>query len=91
MKNFVKFGLRIWIAAVSIFSFLLGWLIFAHSGKPASISGQAGQAQPAQASPLEPIPTIAPLNDPGLSTQSFQTFQQQPQMQFQPRLRTGGS
>lgn len=91
MKNY-KIGLRIWIAAASTISFILGWIMFAHSGKPASIFGQSSQAQPAQAAQLQPIPTLPPLNDPQLSIQNFQTLpQQQPQMLFQPRLRTGGS
>jgi len=88
MKN-LKTGLRIWMAAASVGSFLAGWVMFAHSAKPVSILGQS--SQPVQASQMQAIPTLPPLNDPQLSTQGFQTFQQQPQMSFQPRLRTGGS
>jgi hypothetical protein len=89
MKIF-KIGLRIWIGAVSLASFLMGWILFAHSGKPVSILGQSSQPQPVQASQLQPIPTLPPLNDPQLSMQSIQPLPQ-PQMQFQPRLRSGGS
>jgi hypothetical protein len=91
MKIF-KIGLRIWIAAISVVSFLIGWIMFAHSGKPVSIFGSSSQPLPVQASQFQPIPTIPPLNDPQLNTQTFQSLpQQQPQMSFQPRLRTGGS
>lgn len=91
MKNF-KIGLRIWIAAVSVVSFIVGWVMFAHSGKPVSILGQSSQLQPVQASQLQPIPTLPPLNfnDPQLSTQNIQPLPQ-PQTLFQPRLRSGGS
>jgi hypothetical protein len=86
----LKIGLRIWIAAVSVVSFLMGWIMFAHSGKPVSILGQTSQPQPVQASPLQPIPTLPPLDDPQTSMQSIQPLPQA-QMQFQPRLRSGGS
>jgi hypothetical protein len=88
MKNF-KTGIHIWIAAASVGSFLAGWVVFAHSSKPVSILGQS--SQPVQASQMQAIPTLPPLNDPQLTTQGFQTLPQQPQMSFQPRLRTGGS
>jgi hypothetical protein len=88
MKNF-KMGLHIWIAAASVGSFLAGWVMFAHSAKPASILSQS--SQPVQASQIQAIPTLPPLNDLQLGSQGFQTLQQQPQMSLQPRLRTGGS
>lgn len=91
----LKIGLRIWIGIISIFSFLLGWILFAHSAKPVSIlnqTSQPSQPQPVIASQLQPIPTLPPLNDPQLSAQNIQPIpQQQPQMLFQPRLRSGGS
>jgi hypothetical protein len=90
----MKIGLRIWIGIVSIFSFLFGWILFAHSAKPVSIlsqPGQPSQPQPVTASQLQPIPTVPPINDPQSGFQNFQPIQQQPQMLFQPRLRSGGS
>lgn len=88
----MKIGLRVWIGIVSLFSFLLGWILFAHSAKPVSILSQPSQPQPVLASQLQPIPTLPPLNDPQLSSQNIQPIpQQQPQMLFQPRLRSGGS
>ncbi len=86
-----KLGLRVWIAIASVFSFLLGWILFAHSAKPVSILGQTVQPQPALASPLQPVPTTPPLYDPQTGFQNFQPIAPQPQMQFQPFLRSGGS
>jgi hypothetical protein len=40
MKNF-KIGLRIWILITSVMSFLTGWAMLAHAGKPASLFQQA--------------------------------------------------
>jgi hypothetical protein len=84
----MKVGLRIWIATVSVFSFLFGWSIFAHSAKPASLLG--GQSQPAAAAYLAPLPTLVPLNNSKSGAQSIQP-QQQTFASIQPRLRTGGS
>ncbi len=60
---------RIWIAVVSIFSFLAGWILFAHSNKPASIlpnssnNNQASQSsQSGSGGQFAPIPTLPPLN-----------------------------
>jgi len=88
MKN-LKMGLHIWMAAAFAGSFLAGWVMFAHSAKPVSILGQS--SQPVQASQMQAIPTLPPLNDPQLGSQGFQPLPQQPQILFQPRLRTGGS
>ncbi len=84
----MKIGLRIWIATVSVFSFLFGWGMFAHSSTPASILGQS--SQPAVSSGLQPLPTLTPLNGAKGSVQSIQPLQQS-QSLFQPRLRTSGS
>ena len=83
-----KVGLRIWIATVSIFSFLFGWGMFAHSNKPAPLFGLRNQ--PAIAANLQPLPTLTPLNGSQTGVQSIQS-QQQAQSSFQPRLRTSGS
>jgi hypothetical protein len=91
MKIF-KIGLRVWIAIVSVFSFFLGWILFAHSAKPVSILSQPSQPQPVQSSQLQPIPTLPPINDLQTGAQNFQPIQPQPpQTFFQPSLRTRGS
>jgi hypothetical protein len=84
----MKISLRIWIATVSVFSFLFGWGMFAHSNKPVSLLGQQGQ--PVVSANLQPLPTLTPLNSSQSVVQSIQP-QQQAQLSFQPRLRTSGS
>jgi hypothetical protein len=88
MKLF-KFGLRIWITLTSVSSFLAGWVLLAHSPKP---------AQPKSAPPVvvTPLPTLAPLNLSDSSTGS--NFQNMPLIIQQPSVfapapvfRTGGS
>jgi len=78
MKVF-KHGLRIWISAASLFGFLVGWILFAHSNKPAPLF----QNQPAQNAPL------LSFNNSRAGLSSFSLQQQSPFRQ--PRLRTGGS
>jgi hypothetical protein len=81
----IKKGMRLWITTASVFSFLAGWVFFAHSNKPAPL--QASQ------------PAVTTTTNT-LSSQSFsrntQTglfpFAGQNQINsFSPRLRTGGS
>jgi hypothetical protein len=104
MKN-IKIGLRIWILLTSVISFLTGWVMLAHAGKPASLFLQT-QTTPDPASsqtanlpiPL-PMPTlITPIPlDNGSSTSSanlqplpaLPVIQQQ--QNFLPSLRTRGS
>jgi hypothetical protein len=50
----LKFGLRFWIMLTSVFSFMLGWVMIAHSPKPL----QSGSASPAA---VPAMPTLAPL------------------------------
>ena len=54
----LRMVLRIWIGTASLFSFLIGWVMLAHSLKPVSGSASASSAQAAQAAP---IPTLAPM------------------------------
>ena len=62
MKSF-KIGLRVWIAITSIFSFLGGWALFSHSGKPAPLfpSASSAQSAPAVQSSGAALPTLAPI------------------------------
>lgn len=88
--NIVKIGIRLWFGIASLLGFLGGWILLAHSGKP---------AQPAQAAPLlstpAPIPTLAPLpfanNGSSSQIQPIQPIQQ-PSFNFNfPPMRTFGS
>ena len=82
----IKKGMRVWITAASMFSFLVGWIFFAHANKPAPLQvSQPTVAAPAQNQPLRSF------NNNNSQTGSFPfTFQNQVQS-FSPRLRTGGS
>jgi hypothetical protein len=89
MKLF-RFALNIWITLVSLLSFLLGWVVLAHSPKPVQPSTQPVVN-------VAPLPTLAPLDSlppNGNSNPGFQSFQV-PNNAFvnapQPIFRTGGS
>jgi len=81
--------LHIWIAIMSVFTFLGGWIMLAHARKP---------IQPTQSSlagSITPLPTLAPIQAFG-STGNTNTFVPQvaPVQQsnsFFPVMRTGGS
>jgi hypothetical protein len=66
----VKLGIRIWIAITSVVSFLAGWALFSHAGKPAPLpfisSGSSNSASQAATSSsgavqLQPIPSLDSL------------------------------
>ncbi len=84
MKIF-KFGLRIWFTIASLFSFLVGWIFFAHSQKPAPLQ----VTQPAVSAPLPSFTTRTFDDRRSGGFPTFSTRQQAPT--FSPRLRTGGS
>ncbi len=85
MKKPFKLALRIWIAITSILSFLAGWALFSHAGKPAPLIS----AQPSSASPVDPsspgvLPTLAPVPsiDQLTSGSNTSALQPLPQIQF---------
>jgi hypothetical protein len=81
----LKLSLRVWIAFTSLISFLVGWAIFSHSGKPAALFGSAG-ASTTTADPvvenmpllptLQPVPSLTDLTQSG-SIQPLPTLQAQ--------------
>ena len=92
----VRFLLRLYIAVTSVFSFLVGWILFAHSPKPVSAAPAAAAAE------VTPMPTLAPLPPLDLSGSSLGdnsgslpqfSVQSPPVGMFQPRsfFSTGGS
>jgi hypothetical protein len=99
MKN-LKIGLRVWIALTSLLSFLGGWVILSHSGKPAAlfIDQTTSLPDPVVQSQvllptLEPIPDLADLTASG-SLQPLPSISSAPSVaanNFVPRMRTRGS
>ncbi len=96
MKLF-KIGLRLWIGITSLFGFLGGWVLIAHSPKPVSTARSAPMAPLAVPTTL---PTLAPLqaftnspgstllNIPSIITPTTPSIDLIPQ---QPIFTTGGS
>jgi hypothetical protein len=97
----LKFGLRIIIAIASLISFLAGWILFSHAGKPQPLF--TSQPVPDDSSnttfvmpKLQPIPSLNDLVTNGGSSST--SLQQLPSLQnnvpitrSRPRLRTMGS
>ncbi len=97
----VKLTLRIWIAVTSILSFLGGWALLSHSGKPVSIFGSStdtGSAVNLNAA-LPPIPSLDQLvgNSTSSASSSGLGIQQLPSQSsngfsnFVPSFRSRGS
>jgi len=87
MKLF-KSGLRMWITAVSVASFLGGWIMFVHSPKPYRSSLPSDGILPT----LEPLPPLFGPNDIGRQDQPLFAFQPGNRSNIgMPLFRTGGS
>ncbi len=80
-----KLALRIWIAITSILSFLAGWALFSHAGKPAPLIS-AQPSGPSQVDPSSPgvLPTLAPVPsiDQLTNGSGGSALQPLPQVQF---------
>ncbi len=95
----IKLGLRVWIAITAVVSFLTGWAMLAHSGKPAPLSAGVGAGgSPSGSAGGLVLPTLAPipsLNNAGASAsqpQALQPLQVQPvPFNSMPSLSTRGS
>jgi len=81
----IKKGMRVWITAASMFSFLVGWVFFAHANKPAPLQ----VSQPTVSAPVRNQSVRTFNSNSGSGSFPF-SFQNQAQS-FSPRLRTGGS
>ncbi|HEY3290701.1 MAG TPA: hypothetical protein VGK87_11290 [Anaerolineae bacterium] len=91
-----KLGLRIYIAVSTVVGFLVGWVLLAHSGKPAVIDAATDSSSQPTAIKLDALPPVPSLNDlvSGAQVQPLpapQQIQVQPSTGFTPRFRTGGS
>ena len=81
----IKKGMRVWITVASMFSFVAGWVFFAHSNKPAPLQiNTPSQSAPASSSSIQSF-------NSNTSSNGFSIFSQRQSNFFQPRLRTGGS
>jgi hypothetical protein len=95
----VKFSLRVWIAVTSVLSFLGGWALFSHAGKPAPLFPAALDPQTTGggavvAATLAPIPSLNDLTASAKPSGNLQVLPSQPNVsvqQFAPRLRSRGS
>lgn len=80
----IKLGLRVWITLASIISFLMGWVMLAHSPKPV----QTGSTQTTTSlSPLQPLDFGSGDDD----SQNIPMFQSVNRPGLIPRFRTSGS
>jgi hypothetical protein len=92
MMKPLKSFLNVLFAAASIFSFLVGWILFSRSGKPApliapqnlpdpqvSVTTDSSNNMAAAALPtLEPLPTLSAYANTGTTVQSQNNINLQP-------------
>jgi len=104
MMKPLKIGLRIWIGITSIVSFLGGWALFSHAGKPAPLissppvvsadsSAQIGSTAGVQFAPIPTLPPMPSMDSPSIGS-SLQPLPSLPNTALQssmPRFRTRGS
>ena len=94
-----KLGLRLWIGVSTVIGFLVGWMMLAHSGKPApagvfaaqpATDGQGNAISSASQSTIATLPPIPSLDELTGGTQAqVQPVQPQP-LPVLPRI-SGGS
>jgi hypothetical protein len=100
MKLF-KLGIHFWITLTSVFSFLVGWMVLAHSPKP--VQAQTISTSPSSVT-VAPLPTLVPIqtlnldsgNGGGFQSPQFNIQQAPPPppapvQQMMPIFRTSGS
>jgi hypothetical protein len=85
----IKFGLHFWIALTSIISFLMGWIMLAHSPKPVETGARASSSA-ASLPTLSPLPALDLNNDTVIQSPSF-LGQPSTNLGSSPVFRTGGS
>ncbi len=92
MKLF-RFALNIWITIASVLSFLIGWVVLAHSPKPV----QNTSTSQSPVVNVTPLPTLTPMQNfqfgGNNNLQNFQVQAPSPVQNImpQPLFRTGGS
>jgi len=102
----LKLGLRVWFTITSLVSFLAGWMLLSHAGKPAPLfpaasstdNGAGGASNAAVTVPtLAPIPSLNDLvgnsgsNTSGSTLQSLPSLPSTTSNNFFPTFRGRGS
>lgn len=96
----VKFSLRLWIGLTSVLSFLGGWALLSHAGKPAPLFPAAADPQTTTGGvvtvpTLAPIPSLSDLTGKAQPNTTLQVLPSQPNISNQTsggfRLRSRGS
>ena len=93
----LKIGLRVIIAIASLISFLGGWILFSHAGKPQPLftSQPAPDNSSFVAPTLQPIPSLNDLTNDGSiggsNLQPLPSLQNSTVIRSMPRMRTRGS
>ena len=86
----LKFGLHFWITVTSMLSFLVGWIMLAHSPKPRQANSSI-QNNVTQIPTLEPLAPLSDFNSNGNNFQSAPFLSVQPQPRSRHFFATGGS
>jgi hypothetical protein len=96
MKS-LKINLRLWITLTSFLSFLGGWVLLSHAGKPVPFI-QTPAVDPASVissqidtSLLTPVPSVQDLFTNNNNLSPIPVIPRLPSQSFFPRLRTRGS
>ena len=86
----LKLGLRVWFTITSLISFLAGWMLLSHAGKPAPLlPPQTNQdnpvvtTEPYVATPLptlQPLPSLDQLTSGSTVTRNQQSLQALPSL-----------
>jgi hypothetical protein len=89
MEKMIKTALRLWLAFTSLLALLFGWVLLAHSEKPAPLVSQEPPVSSLTIPQLSPIPSLEQLQEnPGSPIQNSSV----PSVSFNfPILRTRGS
>lgn len=86
----LKLGLRVWFTITSLVSFLAGWMLLSHAGKPAPLlpsqTNQGNIAVSTNTNASNPLPTLQPLPSLDQLTSGSATTTNQQSLQALPSL-----
>lgn len=96
----LKLGLRVWFTITSLLSFLVGWMLLSHAGKPAPLipsDSSSSSSTSSSVSVNNPLPTLVPLPSLNSLTSGSSSLQSLPSVSssapqsFFPSFRGRGS